>query len=96
MTYMLNGLKVDLKMNFKKSDKQVKDLLNGEEVVVLSGGFAYNTLVEWTLADFMDNVPPFVEVNFNERCEAETIYYTSDLETPLYEFNSLFFVLDKD
>ena len=95
MTYMLNGLKVDLKMNFKKSDKQVKDLLNGEEVVVLSGGFAYNTLVEWTLADFMEDSPPFVEVNFNERCEDETIYYTSDLETPLYEFNGLLVVLDK-
>lgn len=73
-------------MNFKVSNRKVKDLLNNESVIVLSEGFAYNTVVEWTLADFMEDKPPFVEVNFNERCEGDTIYYTSNLESGLYEF----------
>ena len=37
-------------MNFKLSERKVKDLLSGEEVILLSGRFVYNTLVEWTLA----------------------------------------------
>ena len=49
-------------MNFKLSERKVQDLLNGEEVILLSGRFAYNTLVEWVLADFLDDVPPFLEV----------------------------------
>lgn len=72
-------------MNFKMSDRKVKDLLNGESVIVLDGGFSYNCLVEWTLADFMDDVPPFVEVNFNERCEGDTMYFTADLNEDLFE-----------
>ena len=85
-----------LKMNFKLSDRKVKDLLNGEGVILLSGRFAYNTIVEWTLADFLDDVPPFVEVCFNERIVGDTVYNTADLEHNLYEINGLIFILEKD
>lgn len=79
-------------MCFKKSNRKVGDLLNGERVVVIDGGFAYNTTVEWGLADFLDDKPPFVEVNFNERCEGDTMYFTSDLDESLYEFNGMLFI----
>ena len=82
-------------MSLKISNRKIKDLLNGESVIVLSGGFSYNCTVEWTLADFMDDNPPFVEVNFNERCEGDTIYFTSDLSGLLYEFNEYLFVVEK-
>ena len=42
MIYTLIGQKEDLKMNFNVSDKQVKHLLNGTEVVVFSGKFVLN------------------------------------------------------
>lgn len=81
-------------MNFKLSERKVKDLLNGEEVILLSGRFAYNTLVEWTLADFLEDVPPFVEVCFNERTVGDTIYNTANLEHHLYEVNGLIFIFE--
>lgn len=81
-------------MNFKLSERKVKDLLNGEEVILLSGRFAYNTIVEWTLVDFLDDVPPFLEVCFNERSEGESIYYTTNLEHELYEVNGLVFIFE--
>ena len=83
-------------MNFKLSERKVKDLLNGEEVILLSGRFAYNTLVEWALADFLDDVPPFLEVCFNERMEGDTVYHTANVEHDLYELNGLIFIFDKD
>lgn len=81
-------------MIFKSSNRKVKDLLNGEEVILLSGRFAYNTIVEWTLADFLDDVPPFVEVCFNERTEGDTVYNTADLGHDLYEVNGLIFIFE--
>lgn len=82
-------------MNFKLSKRKVKDLLNGDEVILLSGRFAYNTTVEWTLADFLDDVPPFVEVCFNERTVGDTVYNTADLEHDLYEVNELVFIFEE-
>ena len=82
-------------MNFKLSGRKVKDLLNGEEVTLLSGRFAYNTLVEWVLADFLDDVPPFLEVCFNERMEGDTVYHTANVEHDLYELNGLIFIFEK-
>lgn len=97
MIYFSDGRKENLKMCFKKSNRKVRDLLNGECVVVIDGGFAYNTIVEWSLADFLDDKPPFVEVNFNERCEGDTMYFTSNLDESLYEFNELIFkVVDEE
>ena len=77
-------------MNFKLSERKVKDLLNGEEVILLSGRFAYNTLVEWVLADFLDDVPPFLEVCFNERMEGDTVYHTANVEhgSKIYNYNT--------
>ncbi len=46
MICILIGQKEGLKMNFNISDKQVKHLLNGTEVVVFSGKFVFNTIVE--------------------------------------------------
>lgn len=83
-------------MNIKKSEKKVKDLINGESVIVFSDGFSYNTIVEWTLADFMEDEPPFVEVCFNERCEGDTIYYTSDLDQELFEFNECLIIVEEN
>ena len=83
-------------MNFKLSERKVKDLLNGEEVVLLSERFAYNTLVEWSLADFLDDIPPFLEVCFNERMEGDTVYHTANVNHDLYELNGLIFIFDKD
>ena len=82
-------------MNFKLSERKVKDLLNGEEVILLSGRFVYNTLVEWVLADFLDDVPPFLEVCFNERMEGDTVYHTANVEHDLYELNGLIFIFEK-
>lgn len=82
-------------MNFKLSERKVKDLLNGEEVILLSGRFVYNTIVEWVLADFLDDVPPFLEVCFNERVEGDTVYHTSNVEHDLYELNGLIFIFEK-
>ena len=83
-------------MNFKLSERKVKDLLNGEEVVLLSERFAYNTLVEWSLADFLDDIPPFLEVCFNERMEGDTVYHTANVNHDLYELNGLIFIFEKD
>lgn len=83
-------------MNFKLSERKVKDLLNGEEVILLSGRFVYNTLVEWVLADFLEDIPPFLEVCFNERMEGDTVYHTANVEHDLYELNGLIFIFDKD
>lgn len=81
-------------MNFKVSNRRVKDLLNNESVIVLSEGFAYNTIVEWTLADFMEDEPPFVEVNFNDRCEGDTIYYTDNLNSELFELGDCLVLIE--
>ena len=79
-------------MNFKLSDRKVKDLLNGEDVVVISDKLFYNCIVKWELADFDDTRPPFVEVCFNERCEEDTIYFTDNLEQDVYELDGVFIV----
>lgn len=82
-------------MNINKSEKKVRDLVNGDSVIVFSEGFAYNTTVEWTLADFMEDEPPFVEVCFNERCEEDTIYYTSDLDRELFCFGGCLIIVEE-
>lgn len=83
-------------MNFKVSSKPVKHLLNGTEVVVLSGKFVFNTVVEWQLADFSDEVPPYLEVLFVERCTEETILCVSNLDQEVYELGNVLLVVDKN
>ncbi len=83
-------------MNFKVSSKPVKHLLNGTEVVVLSGKFVFNTVVEWQLADFSDEVPPYLEVLFVERCTEETILCVSNLDQEVYELGDVLLVVDKN
>ena len=80
-------------MNFKVSSKPVKHLLNGTEVVVLSGKFVFNTVVEWQLADFSDEVPPYLEVLFVDRCTEETILCVSNLD---HELGDVLLVVDKN
>lgn len=82
-------------MNFKVSSKPVKHLLNGTEVVVLSGKFVFNTVVEWQLADFSDEVPPYLEVLFVERCTEETILCVSNLDQEVYELGDVLLVVEK-
>lgn len=76
-------------MNFKLSDRKIKDLLNDEDVVVISDKLFYNCIVKWELADFDDTKPPFMEVCFNERSEEDTIYFTDNLEKELYELDGV-------
>lgn len=83
-------------MNFKVSSKPVKHLLNGTEVVVLSGKFVFNTIVEWQLADFSDEVPPYLEVLFVDRCTEETILCVSNLDQEVYELGDVLLVVDKN
>lgn len=83
-------------MNFKVSSKPVKQLLNGTEVVVLSGKFVFNTVVEWQLADFSDEVPPYLEVLFVDRCTEETILCVSNLDQEVYELGDVLLVVDKN
>ena len=83
-------------MNFKVSSKSVKHLLNGTEVVVLSGKFVFNTVVEWQLADFSDEVPPYLEVLFVDRCTEETILCVSNLDQEVYELGDVLLVVDKN
>lgn len=83
-------------MNFKVSSKPVNHLLNGTEVVVLSGKFVFNTVVEWQLADFSDEVPPYLEVLFVERCTEETILCVSNLDQEVYELGDVLLVVDKN
>ena len=83
-------------MNFKVSSKPVKHLLNGTEVVVLSGKFVFNTVVEWQLADFSDEFPPYLEVLFVERCTEETILCVSNLDQEVYELGDVLLVVDKN
>lgn len=83
-------------MNFKVSSKPIKHLLNGTEVVVLSGKFVFNTVVEWQLADFSDEVPPYLEVLFVERCTEETILCVSNLDQEVYELGDVLLVVDKN
>lgn len=82
-------------MNFKVSSKPVKHLLNGTEVVVLSGKFVFNTVVEWQLADFSDEVPPYLEVLFVDRCTEETILCVSNLDQEVYELGDVLLVVEK-
>ena len=95
MTYMLIGQKEGLKMNFNISDKQVKHLLNGTEVVVFSGNFVFNTIVEWHLADHLEDAPPFLEVLFVDRCTEEAILCVSNLEQVVYDLEGVLIVFDK-
>lgn len=83
-------------MNFKVSSKPVKHLLNGTDVVVLSGKFVFNTVVEWQLADFSDEVPPYLEVLFVDRCTEETILCVSNLDQEVYELGDVLLVVDKN
>ena len=83
-------------MNFKVSSKPIKHLLNGTEVVVLSGKFVFNTVVEWQLADFSDEVPPYLEVLFVDRCTEETILCVSNLDQEVYELGDVLLVVDKN
>ncbi len=96
MIYTLIGQKEDLKMNFNVSDKQVKDLLNGAEVVVFSGKFVFNTIVEWHLADHLEDAPPFLEVLFVDRCTEEAVLCVSNLEQVVYELEGVLIVFDKE
>ena len=80
-------------MYFKKTERKLKDLLNNESVVVMSDGFVFNTVVKWELADHLDDVPPFLEINFVERTEdEESIYYTKDLDQDVYDLFGVLFV----
>lgn len=82
-------------MYFKVSDKQVKHLLNGTEVVVFSGKFVFNTIVEWHLADHLEDAPPFLEVLFVDRCTEEAILCVSNLEQVVYDLEGVLIVFDK-
>ena len=91
---MLIGQKEGLKMNFNMSGKQVKHLLNGTEVVVFSGKFVFNTIVEWHLADHLEDVPPFLEVLFVDRCTEEAILCVSNLDQVVYDLEGVLIVFD--
>ena len=95
MIYTLIGQKEDLKMYFKVSDKQVKHLLIGTEVVVFSGKFVFNTIVEWHLADHLEDAPPFLEVLFVDRCTEEAILCVSNLDQVVYDLEGVLIVFDK-
>ena len=95
MIYTLIGQKEDLKMYFKVSDKQVKHLLNGTEVVVFSGKFVFNTIVEWHLADHLEDTPPFLEVLFVDRCTEEAILCVSNLDQVVYDLEGVLIIFDK-
>ena len=95
MIYTLIGQKEDLKMYFKVSDKQVKHLLNGTEVVVFSGKFVFNTIVEWHLADHLEDAPPFLEVLFVDRCTEEAILCVSNLDQVVYDLEGVLIIFDK-
>ena len=95
MIYTLIGQKEDLKMYFKVSDKQVKHLLNGTEVVVFSGKFVFNTVVEWHLADHLEDAPPFLEVLFVDRCTEEAILCVSNLDQVVYDLEGVLIIFDK-
>ena len=95
MIYTLIGQKEDLKMNFNVSDKQVRYLLNGTEVVVFSGKFVFNTIVEWHLADHLEDAPPFLEVLFVDRCTEEAILCVSNLDQVVYDLEGVLIVFDK-
>ena len=82
-------------MNFNVSDKQVKDLLNGTEVIVFSGKFVFNTIVEWHLADHLEDAPPFLEVLFVDRCTEEVILCVSNLDQVVYDLEGVLIVFDK-
>ena len=92
---MLIGQKEGLKMNFNMSDKQVKQLLNGTEVVVFSGNFVFNTIVEWHLADHLEDAPPFLEVLFVDRCTEEAILCVSNLDQVVYDLEGVLIIFDK-
>ena len=92
---MLIGQKEGLKMNFNISDKQVKHLLNGTEVVVFSGKFVFNTIVEWHLADHLEDAPPFLEVLFVDRCTEEAILCVSNLDQVVYDLEGVLIIFDK-
>ena len=89
------GQKEGLKMNFNMSGKQVRHLLNGTEVVVFSGKFVFNTIVEWHLADHLEDVPPFLEVLFVDRCTEEAILCVSNLDQVVYDLEGVLIVFDK-
>lgn len=95
MICLLIGQKEGLKMNFNISDKQVKHLLNGTEVVVFSGNFVFNTIVEWHLADHLEDAPPFLEVLFVDRCTEEAILCVSNLDQVVYDLEGVLIVFDK-
>ena len=95
MIYMWIGQKEGLKMNFNMSGKQVRHLLNGTEVVVFSGKFVFNTIVEWHLADHLEDVPPFLEVLFVDRCTEEAILCVSNLDQVVYDLEGVLIVFDK-
>lgn len=95
MICMLIGQKEGLKMNFNISDKQVKHLLSGTEVVVFSGKFVFNTIVEWHLADHLEDAPPFLEVLFVDRCTEEAILCVSNLDKVVYELEGVLIVFDR-
>ena len=95
MIYTLIGQKEDLKMYFKVSDKQVKHLLNGTEVVVFSGKFVFNTIVEWHLADHLEDAPPFLEVLLVDRCTEEAILCVSNLDQVVYDLEGVLIIFDK-
>ena len=92
---MLIGQKEGLKMNFNISDKQVKHLLSGTEVVVFSGNFVFNTIVEWHLADHLEDAPPFLEVLFVDRCTEEAILCVSNLDQVVYDLEGVLIIFDK-
>ena len=96
MTFILIGQKESLKMNFNVSDKQVKHLLNGAEVVVFSGKFVFNTIVEWHLADHLEDAPPFLEVLFVDRCTEEAVLCVSNLDKIVYDLEGVLIVFDKE
>ena len=83
-------------MNFNVSDKQVKHLLNGAEVVVFSGKFVFNTIVEWHLADHLEDAPPFLEVLFVDRCTEEAVLCVSNLDKIVYDLEGVLIVFDRE
>ena len=70
-------------------------MLNGTEVVVFSGNFVFNTIVEWHLADHLEDAPPFLEVLFVDRCTEEAILCVSNLDKVVYELEGVLIIFDK-
>lgn len=62
---------------------------------MFSGKFVFNTIVEWHLADHLEDAPPFLEVLFVDRCTEEAVLCVSNLDKVVYELDGVLIVFDR-